>query len=89
MLVLSELERAASDPEQPFVSADRQSMCQYLDGVVSIIAGDYFWLIATGKAGKKSDDTSQKNWFQKNTGFTKAACVLLIIFGVLRLTILN
>ena len=64
-------------------------MYPYLDGLVSIIAGGYFWIVASGRAGKKSDDPSQKNWFQKNPGLAKTLCVLVIIFGVLRLTILN
>jgi hypothetical protein len=64
-------------------------MYSYLDGLVSIIAGGYFWLVASGKVGSQSEDPSHKNWFQENASLAKVACVLLIIFGVLRLTVLN
>lgn len=64
-------------------------MYPYLDGVVSVIVGGYFWLVVSGKAGKKSDDPGARNWFQKNAVLTKVACALLIVFGVLRLTVLN
>lgn len=64
-------------------------MANTIDGLISIVAGITMLLIAIGLIPFPAKVDPNDNWIARNKKLFISMCVVVILFGVLRITILR